>query len=112
MIKLIYLASPHSHPDRKIRQQRHDDVCKFAADLMKRGFQVFCPIAHSHNIAILLDDPAVFDFEYWVEFDFKMIKLCDELYVAQLDGWQESRGVQAEIEYAKALGMKISYIGP
>ena len=48
---MIYLASPYSHPDAVVREQRFRDVCLAAARLIRAGQIVFSPIAHSHPIA-------------------------------------------------------------
>jgi Domain of unknown function (DUF1937) len=105
---LIYLASPYSHPDESVRYTRFYQVCEKAGSLIKQGYHVFCPIAHSHNIAVQADLPRGFD--YWGEFDRRMIAACDELWVYRLDGWDKSVGVLAEIEIAHQLGKPVVYM--
>lgn len=105
---LIYLASPYSHPDPAVREGRFHEACKMAAVLMREGYLVFSPIAHSHPLAAGWGLPLVFD--YWEAFDRRMIAACDELHVLQLPGWQESTGVQAEMEIAFELGKPVIYI--
>ena len=55
-----YLASPYSvtWPVSKqsavtIRDRRYRKVCRKAAQLMKEGKLIFCPIAHSHPIEVI-----------------------------------------------------------
>ena len=105
---LIYLASPYSHEDPEIRQQRFETVCFVAANLMREGRHVFSPIAHSHPIAVKGDLPL--DFSYWEEFDRKMVSACQELWVVRMDGWVESRGVKAEIKIAEEVGIPVRYL--
>ena len=109
MIKLIYLAAPYSHPDEKVRLQRFDAINKAAGNLIKSGRFVFSPISHSHPIAMVSDLPTGFD--YWGDYDRRMVGHCDELFVLMLDGWEKSIGVQVEIQIAKCFGKPISYIG-
>lgn len=45
---MIYLASPYSHPEPRIKEARF----RAAAQLFKRGHLVFCPIAMSHPLAV------------------------------------------------------------
>jgi len=106
--KLIYLAVPYSHPDRRIREQRYYEVTKFAGELMQEGYLVFSPITHSHPIACHVDLPK--DFEFWERFCLEILKRCDELWVLCLPGWTTSVGVRAEIAKAKELGMEIVFV--
>lgn len=105
---LIYLASPYSHPDEAVRQQRFETVCFVAANLMREGKHIFSPIAHTHPIALNGDLPKGFDF--WEEFDRKMIAACGELWVVMMDGWEQSKGVQAEIKIAAEMGIPVKYV--
>ena len=34
---MIYIASPNTHPDPGVRQQRFEDVCHYVADRMLQG---------------------------------------------------------------------------
>ena len=105
---LIYLASPYSHPDESVRLQRFETVCFVADKLMSEGKHVFSPIAHTHPIAVKGDLPKGWDF--WEEFDRKFISACGELWVVMMDGWRESKGVQAEIKIANELGIPVKYV--
>lgn len=81
---------------------------KYAAKMMKKGNIVFSPISHSHPIAIQESLPNTL--EFWINQDLSFIYWCDEVHVVQLDNWMKSRGVSAEIEYAKQLNKPIKYI--
>ena len=104
---MIYLASPYSHDDPAVRQQRFDAVCKVASELMRAGKHIFCPIAHTHPIA-LYGLPKGWDF--WGEYDRWFIEHCDALVVVRLPGWDESVGIRAEIELAESLGKRVEYM--
>lgn len=109
MTRLIYLASPYSHQDPEVRQDRYEQACQAAADLIGEDVFVYSPIAHTHNIALKMPSKPL-SFSYWQNFDFRMINACDELMVRRLDGWEDSVGVEAEIEYARKTGKPVSYI--
>ena len=106
---MIYLASPYTHPDTVVRQQRFEAVCRAAAELMRRGEIVFSPIAHSHPIAAF---GLPTHWEFWETVDREHLKRCNELVVLMLDGWKTSRGVQAEIRMAAELGKPVRYLEP
>lgn len=109
-MSLIYLASPYTHDDPVVVHDRFVMACKKAAKLFAAGEYVFCPIAHAHPIKMVgeLDG----QWSFWQPYDEYMLSLCDDLYVLMLDGWKESRGVQAEIKYAERFGIPISYVTP
>ncbi len=104
---MIYLASPYSHEDVKVREYRFQTSAKAASTLMKKGIHVFSPISHTHPIA-MYGLPLGWDF--WEQFDRWYIERCDEVWVLMLDGWQESRGVTAEIGIATEMGKVIRYL--
>jgi len=104
---MIYLASPYSHPDAAVRQQRFESACRAAAELIRRGHVVFSPIAHSHGIA---QHGLPVDWDFWEAQDRRLLAACDELWVLTLDGWRESRGVQAEIAIARAAGKPVRFV--
>lgn len=109
MSQLVYLASPYSHPSPEVRQARYEAACRATATLMRWGFHVFSPIAHSHGPA-LYGLPG--DWEYWQAFDLAMLEKCDRFAVLRLDGWQESRGVEAELKRARELEMPMAFLDP
>ena len=102
--KLVYLANPYTHKDPDIMQERYEKACEFTAALKRNGWYVFSPIAHSHG-------PAQYglpkDYEYWSGYCELMLPKCDIMMVLKLDGWQESVGVQAEIDLWHKTGKPI-----
>jgi nucleoside 2-deoxyribosyltransferase len=106
---MIYLASPYSHPDPAVREQRFRDVCRTAAALLQAGQAVFSPIAHSHP---LVEHGLPTDWAFWQRYDRELLARCDEVVVLMLDGWQESVGVQDEIRFAHELGKPVRYVAP
>lgn len=106
MTHLIYLACPYSDPDPAVRAQRFEAVNRAAAALMADGRYVYSPISHTHPIAVAGDLPTGFD--YWEGYDRVMLGACTEVVVLALDGWQESRGVQAEMQIAAEMGLPIT----
>lgn len=104
---MIYVASPYSHPNAFVREKRFIDVVEFTGNLMKEGVIALSPIAHCHMIAKMCAMPV--DFEFWQNYCIGLIDRCDAVVVLQLKGWEDSRGIKCELEYAQALGLPISY---
>ena len=105
--ELIYMASPYTHEDKNVVEQRFDEVCRVTAPLMTEGYFIFSPIAHTHPL-VKYGVPGYW--EYWADYDRKFLKACDVLCVLMMDGWKESVGVHAEIKIAKELEMPIFYL--
>lgn len=106
---MIYLACPYSHKYKAIRVLRHFLVTCVGAELIKLGHHIFSPITESHMYQ-LYNDQCGSTWEFWEVHDKMMMDRCDELWVLTLPGWKESKGVQAEILYAKQKNMDIQYI--
>ena len=104
----IYLACPYSHEDILARKARFVEVTKKAGEMMKAGYLVYSPVTVCHPIVTKCDVSTGWD--YWKELDKSFIEWCDEVWVVCLDGWKESKGIQAEIEIAKELGKEVKYL--
>lgn len=107
---LVYLASPYSSPDAKVRQANFLAACAEAAHLMAHGHLVFSPIAHTHPIAVTGSLPTGWSF--WERYDRRVIEACDEVWVLKLAGWRTSVGVKAEVAIAKELGKPVRLVYP
>lgn len=104
---MMYLASPYSDPDPAVREARFKAACRAAADLMRAGHVVFCPVVHSHPLTAF---GLPTDWSYWERCDREFLRRCDEVVVLTLDGWQRSVGVQAEIHLAGELAKPVSFL--
>ena len=107
---LIYLASPYSHPDPAVRVSRFDAVCRAASRLMRDGVHLYSPIVHCHPLAVQGGLPT--SWEFWEQYDRKIIAACGEVWVCTMDGWRESKGVTAEIKIAEELGLPVRFVSP
>lgn len=108
MSELVYLATPYSKY-KGGRELAYKEACFAASVLMKRGYNVFCPIAHSHAIETEAFNN-IEDGDFWLKQDFAILAHCDVLFVYQMQGWDESYGVAKEIEFARERGITIAYV--
>jgi hypothetical protein len=104
---MIYLASPYSHPDAAVREQRFRAACRVVASLLRAAHVVFSPIVYCH---VLVEHGLPTDWAFWEHVDREHLKRCDDVIVLMLDGWEESAGVQAEIRLARDLGKRVRYL--
>lgn len=109
MSSCIYLACPYTHENPAIRESRFEAVTFMAGSLMQTGALVYSPITMGHSICKRCELPQ--DFAYWEASCISYLtSWATALYVLTLPGWQESRGVLAEIKAACATGLPIIYI--
>jgi len=99
---MIYVASPYSHPAPAVREDRYRAVQEYTAILLRARSWCYSPIVHCHHLAQTFQLP--FTADYWQEYNEHMLERSDALHVLKLPGWEDSRGVQAEIRYWAALG--------
>jgi nucleoside 2-deoxyribosyltransferase len=104
---LIYLASPYSHPDPAVREERFRQACIATVKLMQLGLAVFSPISHSHP---LTEHGLPGDWSFWQRCDRAFLERCDEVVVLMLDGWEASLGVAEEIRLAEEWGKPVRFV--
>lgn len=104
-----YLSAPYNHPDPQVRKQRYDLITATASRLIQEKTYVFSPI--THNVPIR-DLGHMTTWEDWREFDLTMLSLCNKMILLKLPGWQDSRGVQAEILFAQEKNIPIEERNP
>lgn len=102
-----YLASPYSHQNPEIREERFRLAEQAVAYLLRRSAWVYSPIVHCHALALRYTLPK--DFDYWMDYNFAMLSRARELMVLTLPGWEESRGMEAERDFADAQGIPTTF---
>lgn len=105
---MIYLACPYSHPMEGIRKARFRAANITAARLMAEGHVVYSAISMSHPIAV--ENDLGLDWSFWKPNDVFFIGACDEMFVLQYPGWDQSEGVKAEIALAEGMGKKVRFL--
>lgn len=108
MKPLVYLSAPYNTPPYTF-DQRERMITKDTAVIMQLGrAHVFSPITHNHPINQSWGNNPGYGF--WLEYDEKMVSVCDELWVLMHENWEASRGVKFEIELAQRLGKPVRYV--
>ncbi len=92
-----YLASPYTHKDPAVMQDRYERVVNVQTKLLDDGHPIFCPIAQSHVAQLKMTAPFKNDASFWLdEIDIPVLGICDELFILTLPGWRDSYGVHQE----------------
>lgn len=105
MMAKVYLACPYSHNP----VLGFIEASKAAARLMAAGNVVFSPISHSHPVAVHGKLDAL-DQGFWLRQDLPFLKDSEVLMVLQLPGWESSKGVRREIDYAGELQIPVVFM--
>jgi hypothetical protein len=107
-MSFLYLASPYSHKDPQVVNTRFLLAERVTAELLKTERFVYSPIVHCHEIARKFNLPT--DAAFWMNYNKAMLAEASDLLILCLPGWQESVGVNMEIDFAKSFGMFVSYL--
>lgn len=103
----VYLASPYSHRLPEVMVSRWRVVCRIAANLMQKGIFVYSPIAHNHP-CVEFGCPRTW--EFWEQYDRAFLNVCSRMLIANIEGWETSTGVNAEIVIAKDIGLQVKMV--
>lgn len=106
--KVIYLASPYSHPNPKIQEDRYEEIAKMVSKLTKQGLIVFSPIFTGHNMLKYEKMPG--DWSFWQTYCISFLVKCDEMWIYGIDGWGDSKGIEAEKKIAKDNKIPIKFL--
>lgn len=105
-----YLATPYGrYPDGL--DAAHKIACSNAALLIRAGIDVFCPIAHTHSIALHGDIP-VLDHGFWMSVDRPFMDLAKGIIMLQMKSWEISKGMAYEQEVFTEAGKPIVWMQP
>ncbi len=109
----IYLASPYSDPDPGVRHIRELQINEIAGKLFQKHkkLALFAPISQSANIVRACPELSG-TWETWAHNDLVFVHHCDAVWVVTMRGWEKSKGVTAEVKYAKHLGKPVYYVHP
>lgn len=109
---MIYLASPYTHADAKVRESRALAAHCYTGWAMGFGHIVYSPIVHGHALHVSASVTAEqsADHGFWMTHCYGMLAAASTLYVLPIDGWRESKGVFLEIQRARSLGIPVHIV--
>ena len=104
------MSSPYSKYPTGI-EQAFLDIARVAATFVKARVKFYCPITHTHPIAIHGGlDP--YDHEVWIPLDTPLMEASDGLIIVMLPGWEKSHGINIELNHALQSNKPIFYYDP
>lgn len=111
----IYLSAPYTHASKDIQQMRRKAVALEALEIFTdEETPVVSPLTMFEGFELYAtdDQQAKLTHEKCMELCEAMQEQAGQLYVFMLPGWEQSTGVELEIELAEKLEMPIEYIKP
>lgn len=116
--QFLYLASPYSHPDPDVRQQRWLTASHAAAWLMTGGgdaidntgapYVVYSPIAMGHPVSVMGAHCGLgHGFDDWRQSNWAFLDAASFYIALQIEGWERSVGMREELAYARMRGLPI-----
>lgn len=98
-MSFIYLAAPYTHEDPAIVALRMQQVEEVTCMFFRSQTPVYSPLVSWHDLALKYKLPN--DYRAYRIQNLACIRACSELLVLDLTGWNNSLGVQWEIEEAQ-----------
>lgn len=99
-----YLATPYHDKDPRVMEERYCMAKDAVYILMQKGFIVFSPIVHCHDLARTFDLPK--SFVFWSPYNFAMLRGAHEFIIYDSDpAWLKSEGIAKEKDYADTLAL-------
>ena len=96
---MIYLASPYTSKEPFIQAMRVKACVALVGVYAQQGVFLFTPIVQGHEAEKVL---GVIGHSTWMAHSFDALATCRAMLLAELPGWDTSKGVRAEIDYCNA----------
>ena len=113
---LFYFAHPYTCKDADGKyvfagEEANFRICNIrAGELLKRGYNIYSPISHTHPIHIATPDFLKrHEHEMWYHLDNEVIAKCNFDGIILAPGWEKSSGCIAERQLFEELGKPILF---
>lgn len=104
---ICYLAAPYSHESERIKEYRMHQFYVYDAFLSRQGIFTVSPL---YKVETTKHGKMPDDWEYWKEYSYTLLSMCNKMVVMMMHGWETSTGVKAEIEYCEKHGIEVEYV--
>jgi len=93
-----YVLTPYTKYPHGI-SRAFEDAVEVCQALLERGVNLFCPVAHSHHLAVQRNRLCPVDGAYWSGFNKPLLEASAGGILIRMRGWDESRGIDEELKY-------------
>ncbi len=105
-----YLAAPHTHPNRLVRTMRYIIITHVASRLVLEGRRIYSPISMSHHMDMMQNNNISHD--QWLELDIQLFRHAGCVLLLELEGHNESKGMNNERDWAMRLRIPMEPVDP
>ena len=105
---IVFISSPYTHSSEEVMWKRFELTSKIVAKIVSTGVVAISPVIYGHTLSQYEEMPL--DWEFWKNYCESFLIKSDKVLVLMIDGWLESTGVKAEIEFANKNGIPVEYI--
>lgn len=105
---LVYIGLPYSSNNASIIEERIKHFCNVDSFLNENGILTVSPILK--HLLFEKGSSLPTDWNFWKEYSYNLLSRSDVLLILKLDGWENSSGVTAEIEFGKERNIPIHYL--
>ena len=109
--QLVFIATPYSHSDPTIVEQRRKTVGNVCARLIEKGVHPISPGLYGLS---LMEFKAKEDtsWESWSDLCIAILKKCSAMFIIDVKDWEKSNGVKGELEKALLLDIPVYLLNP
>lgn len=106
--RFYYLCTPYTKYKHGL-ETAYQMAAQMTMYLQMQGFFIYCPIVHSHTPSNYCPKSLKESHDFWLTIDKQFVKISRGLIVCKMQGWDESKGIQIELDYAKELDLPVYY---
>lgn len=106
-----FISSPYSGTDEEC-EERARITAEVCGKLLRRDYHVISPAVHSHTITKAVSFTTEERRSLILDFGLSLLRKASGMIVLEIDGWEKSFGVQAEIALCQELSIPVKYLNP
>ena len=108
---LNFVSAPYTHKDQDVVEWRIQTFVEEMTRQIQMGRHPVSPLMnHLLKDRSKLEFPFPLTWDYWKDYSLKLLSKCDYISVLMFPGWEDSKGVESELEMALNLGIPVEYV--
>jgi hypothetical protein len=108
--RIVFVVLPYKHKNPAVVKERVEMAERYCALLMRRGFFPLCTASFGHHIIQTAKIPDTQ--EFWQGYCREMIRICGQIHVLALDGWEDSTGLKDELNTIRQTQKETKWLTP
>lgn len=104
---MTIVTGPYSSPNSSIKEMRVKAIANACITLMNRGEISISPLTFGLSLIEKTGNTLPDSYEFWNKFCLEFVGVSKQMYVLNLEGWEQSKGTQDEIKEAHRIGIPV-----